>query len=38
MLNMEWHEFCKHTQPCVVVVCCFGTANDPTYLNWIFKA
>ena len=38
MMNMEWQVFCKDTLTGDVVASCLGTAKDPTYLNWIFKA
>ena len=38
MMNMEWQVFCKDTLTGDVVASCLGTAKDPTYLNWMFKA
>lgn len=37
-MAMDWEVFCKDTLTSEVVQGCFGTARDPTYLNWIFKA
>jgi glutamate/aspartate transport system permease protein len=38
MLNMDWAVFCKDTLTGEVVPGCFGTARDPTYLDWLFGA
>ncbi len=37
-MAMDWEVFCKDTLTAEVIEGCFGTARDPTYLNWIFKA
>ena len=37
-MAMDWAVFCKDTLTAEVVAGCFGTARDPTYLSWLFKA
>ena len=37
-MNFEWQVFCRDTLTTEAVAGCFGTARDPTYLNWIFNA
>jgi glutamate/aspartate transport system permease protein len=37
-MAMEWQVFCKDTLTGDIIAGCFGTARDPTYLNWILKA
>lgn len=38
MLNLDWQVFCQDTLTGEAVAGCFGTARDPTYLNWLFSA
>ncbi len=35
---MDWEVFCQDTLTGEVIDGCMGTANDPTYLNWLFNA
>ncbi|MFV0678828.1 amino acid ABC transporter permease [Ottowia sp.] len=38
MLNMNWAVFCQDTVTGDAISGCFGTGQDFTYLDWIFKA
>lgn len=37
-MAMEWSVFCRDTLTTELVPGCFGTSEDPTYLNWLLSA